>query len=510
MRIGLIPLDERPVNTRYPAMIAAIANAELALPPPERLSSFRTPAPCDALAAWLRDVAGNLDALIVSFEMLGYGGLIASRITNESAGTVVARLETLRDLKHQYPSLPLLGFNLLTRISNADDATEEPDYWARYGRQMYQYSTLLDQAKLGQPVERQLTAVRAGLPETHLQDFQRRRLRNHTVNLLALDLLESGTLDLLVLSSDDTSPYGLPSREKRWIAEWAERLGLDDRLLMYPGADEVGCALLARLLNGAAGKRPSFEPFYTVPSGEQQIAAYEDGPIHTTIERQVRAVGGIVSEADGDLWLGVNPPVPRRGEWDAAHAAEERSERLPFLEVMVARIRQHQHTGRPVVVADVAYPNGADPVLIELLRAQARLPELASYGGWNTAGNTIGTALAHACAFLQIRDQARHGAHERFLLHRFLEDWGYQRLVRPHVRGWLREQTGDTTVTAENLQATTKLIEARLQALVAELPGFAGRYRIVPGSVRLPWQRTFEVDFDVDERPTTNDQRKNA
>ena len=74
MRVGLIPLDERPLNTRYLAMIGAIANAALVLPPPERLSSFRTPALCDALAGWLRDVAGNLDALIVSFEMLGYGG----------------------------------------------------------------------------------------------------------------------------------------------------------------------------------------------------------------------------------------------------------------------------------------------------------------------------------------------------------------------------------------------------------------------------------------------------
>jgi hypothetical protein len=175
---------------------------------------------------------------------------------------------------------------------------------------------------------------------------------------------------------------------------------------------------------------------------------------------------------------------------------------------MVERIQRHLEAGRPVVAADVAYPNGSDPVLIELLKERARLPELASYGGWNTAGNTIGTALAHACAFFQIREQAQRDAHERFLLHRFLEDWGYQHLVRRQVRAWLHEQTGDTTVTAGNLQATTNLIEERLQALIAELPGFAGRYRIVPGSARLPWQRTFEVDFDIDERPTTNDQRR--
>ncbi len=34
-RLGLIPLDERPANTRYPAMIAASAGVDLRLPPPE-------------------------------------------------------------------------------------------------------------------------------------------------------------------------------------------------------------------------------------------------------------------------------------------------------------------------------------------------------------------------------------------------------------------------------------------------------------------------------------------
>ena len=64
MKIGLIPLDERPVNTRYPAMIAAIAGASVALPPPEILSARRRPADCAALVAWLRRAAPGLGGLI--------------------------------------------------------------------------------------------------------------------------------------------------------------------------------------------------------------------------------------------------------------------------------------------------------------------------------------------------------------------------------------------------------------------------------------------------------------
>ena len=71
MKIGLIPLDERPVNTRYPAMIAHIADAELFLPPAELLSRYRIPARSAALAEWLHDLAPELDAIVVSFETLG-------------------------------------------------------------------------------------------------------------------------------------------------------------------------------------------------------------------------------------------------------------------------------------------------------------------------------------------------------------------------------------------------------------------------------------------------------
>jgi hypothetical protein len=43
MRIALLPLDDRPVNGRLPAMVAAIAGAELLMPPVELLPRMREP-----------------------------------------------------------------------------------------------------------------------------------------------------------------------------------------------------------------------------------------------------------------------------------------------------------------------------------------------------------------------------------------------------------------------------------------------------------------------------------
>lgn len=500
MKIGLIPLDERPANTRYPAMIAAIAGAQLALPPPEILSALRRPADCAGLAQWLEHAAPTLDGLIVSCEMLGYGSLIASRTSDESAGAILARLDVLRAIRQQFPSLPIFGFSLLTRVSQANDATEEPAYWATYGAQLYQLSELLDRQQQGQPVGSGIDMLLATIPHAQRNDFLRRRLRNHAVNLALLQLLAEDVFDLLVLSSDDTSPFGLPTREKHWLRAWADMLALGERLLMYPGADEVGCALLARLLNTHASLTPTFAVAYAPPEAATNIAAFEDGPIQVTVERQICVVGGQLAAQDADVWVGVNAPVTRRSEWLPAFADAERTTRLAALQALVDMAVQRQAQGTPVVIADVAYPNGADPALVDLLWAQVQLPTLAAYGAWNTAGNTIGTALAQACAARMIASATQRQAHERFLLHRLLEDWGYQQLVRAEIRDWLRTEHGRAEPNAATLAATQALIAQRLDGLIAQLPGFAHRYRLAPGSVRLPWARTFEVDFELEKR----------
>src|SRR5690606_41456851 len=72
MRAGLIALDERPVNTRYPSMIADIAGVDLVQPPPAILSSRRQPADCNQLLAWLEQAAAGLDTLIVSLVWLSF------------------------------------------------------------------------------------------------------------------------------------------------------------------------------------------------------------------------------------------------------------------------------------------------------------------------------------------------------------------------------------------------------------------------------------------------------
>ncbi|XWX03958.1 DUF4127 family protein [Aggregatilineales bacterium SYSU G02658] len=495
MSVALIPLDERPVNTRYPRMIADIAGVALRLPPPELMPDLRQPGDPDGLFAWLADVSAQVDQRIISAETLLYGGLIASRITDEGAMDVIQRASRLLTL----PPLPTTVFNLIMRIPDADDAIEEPVYWAQYGRRLHRLSQLIHRQDAGEPVDDALQALAATIPQEILYDFARRRLRNHSVNLTLLHLLADNKLDLLVISSDDTSVYGMGTQEKGWLTTWARRLHLsEERLLMYPGADEVGCVLLMRAV--LAGRRPTFYVHYAIPEDFERVAPYEDSPIHVTVERQIHALGGQVTldREMADFIVAVNTPSRIGQEYDAEleHFASEHARRAPFLEVFVQRVRSWVEAGRRVIVCDVAYPNGSDPDLIAGLLSEVDLTRLAAYGAWNTAGNTIGVALAQGVAASLAATPAAHEAQQRFLLHRFVEDWGYQHVVRQQVRDALERETGRRDTTPENEAATVARIHAALNDLLPRLGPLAAGWRIA--QVRLPWHRTFEVDFDLE------------
>lgn len=488
MKIGLIPLDERPVNTRYPQMIGQIAGVEVMLPPVNILSSFRTPAVCDAIAQWLDDVVDDLDALIVSIEMLAYGGLVPSRITDERAVTILQRLEILREIKHSHPHMLLYGFNLITRISKNSGSMEEPDYWHLAGSQLYRYSQEFDRHNRADGA----APNRDDIGDEHLLDFVRRRTRNHMVNLGVLDLLADDVFDLLVISSDDTSEFGFGSREKSWVKEWVDRRGGDSRLLMYPGADEVGSALLARAIVKAHHATPRFYVHYAIEADKNRVAPFEDGAVSLTVERQLRAVGGVhVDNVEGaDLIIAVNPPAPSgKDYYDPEDADADRAYRQDAVTEFAKQISAWIDDGQHVIVCDVAYPNGSDPVLIEALQEHIHLSTLAAYGGWNTAGNTIGTALAQGIASNIMEDEE---AELRFLIHRVVEDYCYMHIVRPLVT----QATDATIFDDETIAQMTDLIESNLNKALQTFDDFQG-WRVT--NIRLPWKRRFEVDFDLEQ-----------
>jgi len=531
-KIILIPLDERPVNTRYPEMLAAIAGADLRLPPPEIRGLQRTPADVDALLHWLRQSSTDADVCIASCEYLGYGNLINARISDDSTADVITRLAVLAEVGAQ---IPVHAFSLITRVSNADDCVEEPLYWLQWGTKFYRFARLYHRNEAGDLTETEradLSTLQAELPHELVVDWLTRRLRNHAVNLSMLEMVARGQIASLLMTSDDTAPFGFPSRERDWLKTWPALIGapLADRVRMYPGADEVGSALVARQINLAAGRTPKVYVDYAIAGDEEIVAPYEDRPVRETVVGQIEACGCVLADTpgDADFILGVVTPSPHRTDWRAEFAKvdfEQRTE--PYL-AFLARLASYAPT--PIAIADVAYPNGSDGLFSYLLlkkdgtgtaapnenpkdgeiaaAVHSNIPDsplsikgLAAYGAWNTAGNTLGVVVAQAA--LSTAPNANVEAQKRFLAHRFLEDYGYQRIVRSHARStarlsWGRQEPDPDSV--EQQETICAYIEQEMGEFLVELQdrvGIGEGLQIRPGSTRLPWRRTFEVDFEL-------------
>lgn len=486
MRLALLPLDERPANTRYPAQIAAIAGAQIVLPPAGALPNMKRPAARAWLIGWLADEAADCDGIIASIDLLGYGGLIASRTGDDDIASVLRAIEPLTALRA--PGRPVFAFNVIQRISNADDATEEPDYWATYGRRLYRYSRALDAA--GSPGDS------GDIPHDVLRDWLIRRARNHAVNLAMLREAALGKFDLLVIPSDDTSPVGLSARERKHLEFWRDALlPKDNRVLMYPGADDLGSALTARMINDKHGHAPRVFVNYADERMKDNVAPFEDRPIHQAVATQIMAVGArqVDAPAEANVILVVSPPFERVGDRDPHWRDHDVQQRREALLPTVTQIARWQEAGRRVAVADVAFPNGAEPALVELLFERVDVAQLAAFGGWNTAGNTLGSVLGAACVPCE-DDHARRIA----LAHHLLEDWGYQSVVRDALRNWLQATFGQPNIPAAHLESATRFTADQLDSIAARIR--AAGLPCAPANVRHPWRRTFEVDFDLERR----------
>ena len=489
MKIALLPLDERPANTRYPKHIAALADADLLIPPSDLLPNLRQPANRAGLASWLADVAPQVDGIVASVDLIGHGGLIASRITDLVVPDILQAIEPLTKLREA--NRPIFAFNVIQRISNADDNTEEPLFWGEFGTALYQYSRVLDLALSGDAQAQQdRRALESQIPIAHRQSWLARRLRNHTVNLAMLHVALQGAFDLLVIPSDDTSPIGLSARERKHLEAMrnlTQGAGHFEQVLMYPGADDLGSALVARMMNYLSRHSPRVFVHYTDPRMMRNVAPYEDRPIHIAVETQLMAVGAQPSASldEADVVLVVSPPFERINGEDPHWRNLDAQRRAGMLLPEVLRIRNWVREGRKVAIADVAFPNGAEPALVELLFEHVPMDKLSAFGGWNTAGNTLGTVLGAACVPNQ-NDVAR----QQQLAHHLLEDWGYQSVVRDALHASpLAERTTGWGEGGEVVAFTAQHLEpiaARIRA--AGLP-------CQPHHVCHPWARSFEVDF---------------
>lgn len=540
-RLALLPLDDRPVNYDQPWWLGRAAGIDVLRPPREWLGSPLRPAAHGRLRDWLRDEGQSADALVVSVDTLGYGGLIPSRQSATPVADIVASLEPLRAIRAARPTVPILAFSVLMRVSRSNSSEEEKPYWATHGAELFRLSYLEDKVACGDADASETAegdALAATAPSEVVADYRAGRARNHAINRLVLDWLAEGIVDYAVIAQDDTAPYGWNIAEARALRELIGARGLADRATVYPGADEVGSLLIAAFACREMGFRPRVWPRYSGADGASVVTAYEDRPFGELVKAHLGPLGGSLAGApdEADLVLAINAPgetqaeawlqlAVREPEWIATgharsiDAAALRAARREMATVrrdvsdLAREVAAEVEAGRDVAVVDVAFVNGADLALAEQLLARVPLSRLAAYGAWNTAGNSLGSALAHGV----IRTLARRerqpidavAAHLSLLLTHFLDDYVYQGLVRSEV---LLEDLPELGLAPSFERLPERLlpeVEERIRRRLAPhveslghkfaadtIPNGPTACRVTSVDIEaptLPWQRVFEI-----------------
>lgn len=545
MKILLLPLDERPCNASFPGRLFPADKVQILLP--RKLGHKKEPADFSVLSDFLFEKAKDADALLLSLDMLLYGGLIPSRLHHLKAETLFSRLHLIRELKEKYPALPIYAFATVMRCPAYSSDDEEPDYYERFGSAIHARGALMHRALAGlttsSEAEGPVPSPAGLLPaasgegeisapfssaepasassldnedsqgpesclggdfEACLEDYLARRALNKQLSLQALELVKEGILESIVFPQDDSMRFGFPAMDQEEIRRRILTLGLTKRAMMYPGSDEIALTLLCRLLLNHHGLLPKVYVKYLTDGARSLIPLYEGLPLSATTSYQLHAAGCITADtcAEADIvLLETAASGPMEEAWSQPSRSPSYFAERNFPE-MLSFIQRMRGAGKVVTVADNAYANGGDLDLIRILDADHLLMDLQGYAGWNTNANTMGCAIAMGvCAFLYgeqglFHDPAAEAQRRNFLISRYLEDACYQADVRQCVTKKISPLGFDYFFTGEEEGEVRDLILAELQIRIkTELSSLADRIQI--RRLTLPWKRMFEIDLEA-------------
>lgn len=508
--ILMVPLDDRPANTYFPEQVGKSAGVEVIIPPKEMIGSFTDPGNGEQISQWLLKQAEKADGFVISTSMLAYGGLVASRTGAKSLEDATADIQVIKQLKERYPEKPIFVYDTIQRLA----VTAISDEYVKYYSQISEWAILYDKVvNLGLPGKERLDELERIIPSTVLDDYKKARARNHTINKLMIDWADQQYIDYLILSQDDAAAHGLHRAERELLLEKVNELNVEEKVAVFPGADEVDVVLISRYVNQLFHSDPSFYVEYGGIDGKDWTAPFEDTTFDYNVKKHITAAGGTISENEqsADIHLVLNTP------------SKDSSLRNQDIDKMVKRIQDLTVKGKQVVVGDVLIVNKADESFVTKLAEHIDLSKLLSYSGWNTAGNALGITVGHAGArFAFVEQKSGFGvpvyeqaakAHYEFLLHRFAKDQGYKNVVHPAAREYIKQIGASEWDLGSNYEAVNNFVVEKLTAETEKwYQQFDGK-KVYIGSrgnkafyktitslesvhVKLPWPRIFEAELE--------------
>lgn len=491
MHILFLPLDERPCNYLYPQMIASSnTSIHLTMPSLNILSHKKKPASFENIRHYLLEEAKNQEALVISLDMLLYGGLIPSRLHHLTQEILEERLEVLKEIKQINPQIKIYAFECIMRCPQYNSSEEEPDYYEDYGYAIFKKKYLEDKKERENLTsEEEKERVNITIPEDILKDYEQRRHVNCMMNRITLKYIHEEIIDFLVIPQDDSSPFGYTAKDQKLILKEIKDKQLEFKVMVYPGADEVGLSLMTRSYNDYYHIHPKIYPFYASALGPTIVPLYEDRPMLESLKSHILVTGArlVMDESKANIILAINCPGKIMQEsFDKKKDVSYSSYRQ--LMSFVQSIKDYIEEGKCVGVIDSAYANGGDSELIHYLDHYNLLEELKGYAGWNTNCNTTGTVLS------EIQLGVIHSPNT---VYRLIEDVFYQAKVRQRI---IENDLPKLGLSYYDFKDKEDEVEKRIgAALLKEYNSLniSHKYPINRIEISMPWHRMFEIGMKL-------------
>lgn len=503
-KIILVPLDTRPPCQKMVIEAGKMAGVEVVTPPSEIMDYYTKPSDTKALRAWLLENISQSDGVIISIDQLLHGGLLASREAGSKEDESAEIIAFLQQLKAIAPDKPIYAFNVLPRIT--PPPTLESD-----SKKIIKISRLIDEINIfGNRDDMEL--LEDLQTEINLEDLTTYKdlfKRNTELNKALINLTNQQVITKLIIGQDDGEDFGIPNMEKRSLLNYLHSQNIPtDKVMLTKGADEVALSLFASFLQEKNNYKPKVFVEYNDDDAAGTIMPFMAGSVGSTVKEKLTIANAQIvdppSKAGLILYVYIGNDTNTATRITAAQ-----------------QIKKYLASGKKVALVDLSKHFYAEESLFPiLLKEQVPINELTAYAGWNTASNSIGTALANAIIYKAVRPNM-HSTNDilcleynRLLLlyNRIFEDYYYLKDVIDIINvtllnhGYMNVNDldmGHNYIWMNHLLqiAMDKRVDLMWRTPSAQQPFPVqtpeGIYNLTIRNVRadvfFPWPRTFEV-----------------
>ncbi|MDW2876484.1 MULTISPECIES: DUF4127 family protein [Bacillaceae] len=550
--VAYVPIDDRPVNLDRVIAAGKALGIRVLTPPKDIISTkldyqgsnqtgkrFGDPA---AILNWLRSVESQVDGFIVSADMIASGGLVGSRLLNQSIpySTAESYLNQLASLKTN--GKPMYIFDSVMRLAPTVgvEGIDQTEYdairkWASQPRKVFtdQASIIENYHVAPDGTTIQSSNVKFQVSPGNASKFYAARERKFKLNRRILDLAYyNESFDYVAYGVDDsnktsTSSTTIQENEVNWITKIAR-----DRLPGISGVtsdtDGLGMTMLGRFANVEVFDRTPKVRIAYYGSGYNEVpSSFDFHALNSMIKSHVSMIGGtaVASGQDMDLLVRTQDST------------------LTDVRNLSKKSNDNFKSNMPTAVIDAGKNSTSQTQLSDQLILEGSAAGLMAYSSWNTTGNTVGLAVGygpartmHVKSVSSAYAQASKNSHAAYHYYTFVKDTLYQNKNIDNVKEVMANNTGHRDANAnlskyisassqayQNIrQQSTQLLVPGLSnlqrnftesSIIVSMNGTTLKSRIISiqdpsnwpsgkagrdGMIDFPWKRSFEAEIYVD------------